>query len=140
LQDEGIHGGIRWINDSISTASESAIMALNAIGQQAQTLVVGGFDRGHDMQNLAEFISNSDLDHVIVLPTTGHRIARNLRARKNDVKLYEVESLAEAVKVAKRVTTPGMACVFSPGAPSYTFFKNFEERGAEFRRQVLLNE
>ena len=48
-----------------------------------------------------------------------------------------VETLEEAVALAKKVTTPGRACVMSPAAPSYGVFKNFEERGEKFKEYVM---
>lgn len=136
LQEEGVHGGIRWINDSISTAPEAAAVALNAVGEQAQTLIAGGFDRGYDMAPLVAAILASALEHVILMPMTGGPIAEGLRQRRARINIHEVADLAEAVRIAGRVTGTGRTCVFSPGAPSYTFFRDFEERGAAFRRKI----
>jgi len=51
--------------------------------------------------------------------------------------LHLVDTLEEAVVLAKKLTAPGMACVMSPAAPSYGVFKNFEERGEKFKEYVM---
>ena len=45
-------------------------------------------------------------------------------------------NLDYAVNLAKQNTKPGMACILSPAAPSYGYFKNFEERGEYFKQLV----
>jgi UDP-N-acetylmuramoylalanine--D-glutamate ligase len=45
--------------------------------------------------------------------------------------------MEEAVKIAKQVTQKWKVCILSPGAPSYNLFKNFEERGKQFKQAVL---
>ena len=50
---------------------------------------------------------------------------------------FLVETLEEAVKLAKKITVAGKACVMSPAAPSYGVFKNFEERGDKFKEYVM---
>jgi UDP-N-acetylmuramoylalanine--D-glutamate ligase len=51
-------------------------------------------------------------------------------------KTYKVDNLPEAVKIAKEVTKKWTVCLLSPAASSYTFFKNFEERGRMFKELV----
>ncbi|HTQ05698.1 MAG TPA: UDP-N-acetylmuramoyl-L-alanine--D-glutamate ligase [Polyangiaceae bacterium] len=136
LQDEGYRGGIRWINDSISTAPEAAVAALGAFGASVRTLIFGGFDRGYELGIVLEALGESNVECVVALPTTGHRLARELLARHAAPRVVEVASLDEAVAAASRATPQGGLCLFSPGAPSYGFFRNFEERGHAFATLV----
>lgn len=62
----------------------------------------------------------------------GHDIAKKLKEEKK----YLVETLEEAVKVAKKTTKKGGICLLSPAAASYGFFKNFEEKGDKFKELV----
>jgi UDP-N-acetylmuramoylalanine--D-glutamate ligase len=48
-----------------------------------------------------------------------------------------VDDLESAVSLAKQITPAGQACLLSPAAASYGYFKNFEERGDVFRQLVL---
>lgn len=133
LESLGIHHGIEWINDSISTTPESAIAAIKALGTKLQTIILGGQDRGYDFTRLIEEIGHSNMKHVITLPGSGETIANLLKAKKI-AEVHQVNSMDEAVKIAKTVTTKDHTCVLSPASPSYGYFKNFEERGEVFNR------
>jgi UDP-N-acetylmuramoylalanine--D-glutamate ligase len=45
--------------------------------------------------------------------------------------------MKEAVSIAREVTPQGKTCLLSPASPSYGLFKNFEERGEQFRREII---
>jgi UDP-N-acetylmuramoyl-L-alanine---L-glutamate ligase len=132
LQDEGYRGGIRWVNDSIATAPEATAAALRAFGATVRTLIFGGFDRGYELGAVLDALPETAVDRVILLPTTGHRLARELLARNAATHVLEVPDLRSAVSSAFEVTPEGSVCLFSPGAPSYGFFRDFEDRGRQF--------
>ena len=67
--------------------------------------------------------------NIICLTKTSHDYMDKLTK-----KTYKVESLEEAVKIAKKVTKH--VCVLSPAASSYGYFKNFEERGKLFKELI----
>jgi len=135
LEDEGEHGGRRFINDSISTAPEALAAALRAF-PEAHTLIAGGFDRGYDASTVARAIASSALRTVITLPETGHAIAAAIRAQALDVVVHEESSLPDAVERAFAATARGETVLFSPGAPSYNQYASFEERGKHLRELV----
>ena len=54
LQSLGVHHGIEWIDDAISTTPESTIAALDALGDNVTTIILGGQDRGNDFTALGE--------------------------------------------------------------------------------------
>ncbi len=161
LQDEGMHGGRRWINDSISTAPEAACAALEACQGQVDTLVVGGQDRGYDYQPLLAAIRRWRVRHVVTLPDSGARVLTAQAMADPGVvnpgvagsgvsgqalagqpaaeatatpQFHAAGNLQEAVQLSYRLTPPGGLCLFSPAAPSYHLWSGFEARGAEFRR------
>jgi UDP-N-acetylmuramoyl-L-alanine---L-glutamate ligase len=136
LEDVGEHRGIRWINDSISTAPEAGVAALEAFAGEADTLIAGGQDRGFDYAPLAEAIVARGLPRVGVLPPAGLRLAQALRERAFTGAIAEHGDLASAVEWAARQTPRGRTVIFSPSAPSYGAFRNFEHRGAAFQELV----
>lgn len=138
LQNEGVFAGITWFNDAISTAPETVVAALSALGVgfRTSTLIVGGQRRGLDQTPLAAALESSAVKTLIVMPDTGADVALAVSARGLAIKLLEADSLEEAVSLAARFTSVGDACLFSPGAPSYNRFKSFQERGAGFRRLI----
>lgn len=128
--------GVSYYNDSIATIPESTINGVNAI-KNINTLIVGGKDRGVNLDELIEFLWNSDIENIICLHTTGEYIYKRLE--KSDKNLFKVNNMESAVNIAKKVTRPGTNCMLSPAASSYGFFKNFEERGQIFKKCVLEN-
>ena len=133
LQFIGEHNGIKFYNDSIATAQEAVINALKAL-PDARTIIVGGMDRGINYQPLIDFLATSQIKTLILLPNTAERIQKQIGTANYDIKI--VANMEEAVKVAYDITEPGFSCLLSPAAASYGFYKNFEERGKDFCRQV----
>lgn len=128
--------GVSYYNDSIATIPESTINGVIAI-KNINTLIVGGKDRGVNLDGLIEFLWNSDIENIICLHTTGEYIYNKLE--KSNKNLFKVNNMESAVNIAKKVTKPGTNCMLSPAAASYGFFKNFEERGEIFKKCVLEN-
>jgi UDP-N-acetylmuramoylalanine--D-glutamate ligase len=115
-------GGVKYVNDSISTIPEAAIAAVEAF-PETDTLIIGGMDRGIDYSVLAEFLKTWQ-GNVIALPDSGHKFEN----------VHKVENMEQAVELAKKVTK--QCCVLSPAAASYGWYKNFEERGRHFKELV----
>lgn len=136
LEFVGIFKGIRWYDDSISTACATAIEAIKSV-PDAGTILIGGMDRGIDYTSLVEFLSTADVN-VICMEASGKRVFDMLQAA--DVKVPErvhyAEHLEDAVTLAAQITPEGKSCVLSPAAASYGIFKNFEERGDVFKSLV----
>ena len=129
--------GIRWYDDSISTACATAISAMQSV-PDAGTILIGGMDRGIDYAPLVEFLADFDV-HVICMEASGKRVYDMILARdgfKNKERVHYADHLEEAVKLASEITPEGMSCVMSPAAASYGIFKNFEERGDVFKKLV----
>lgn len=133
LEFIGEKDGVRYYDDSIATIPEAVICAVAAI-KDVQTVIIGGMDRGIDYSILENFIRENERYTYIFMYDTGRRIYKALTPRKN---YFLVETLEEAVKVAKGCTAMGKACIMSPAAPSYGVFKNFEERGERFKEYVM---
>ena len=129
--------GIRWYDDSISTACATAISALQSV-PDAGTILIGGMDRGIDYTSLADFLSGFDV-RVICMEASGKRVYDMIQARddfKDKTRVYYADHLEDAVKLAAEITPEGKSCVMSPAAASYGIFKNFEERGDVFKKLV----
>jgi len=156
--------GVRYYDDSISTIPEACINAIKSV-PNAATVIVGGMDRGIDYDILVDYIRNNPDIYFVLCYATGLRIYNELGYDYLDNSVYPEElgnvmsthynggrdypvdkialsnvmlttNLKEAVKIAKEKTKPGYACVLSPAAPSYGYFKNFEERGDVFKALV----
>jgi len=151
LKSIGIHDGIEWVDDSISTNPQSAIEALNALGDRVAAVILGGQDRGFDFTPLAKRIADSKVQTAILLPDSGTTIRKAIEKTGAKVKCVEVKTMEEAVKLAKNSLTPFSPLpsgegtgvreipivLLSPASPSYGHFKNFEDRGEQFKNVAL---
>lgn len=124
---------IDYYNDSIATIPESTINAINSI-PDIDTLIVGGKDRGVNLDNFIEFLRDTDICNIICLPKTGEYISQKLNNSGKEI--FFVQELKDAVEIAKEKTKKGKVCLLSPAASSYGYFKNFEERGMLFKKYV----
>ena len=131
LEFVGEYNGILYYDNSIATIPKATIKAIKAL-KNVDTLIIGGMDRGLDYTDFVKFLNESDISNIICMPKTGHDIAKNLK----DGRAYVVNTLDEAVEIAKKHTTKGRVCLLSPAAASYGFFKNFEEKGNIYKELV----
>lgn len=136
LQKIGEKDGISFINDSISTAPETAMAAINSF-DESMGIFLGGYDRKQDYTELARFINdNPKVKVAAVLFQTGPRIAETIKKEvsRPDLVLIEEKDFAAAVKklFEELKAKSGKLALFSPAAPSYDSFKSFEARGTEF--------
>ncbi len=129
--------GIRFYDDSISTICETTIQALQSV-DNVGTLLIGGMDRGIDYEPLIQYLLENPVDHIICMYATGKRIFERIVELGGDEAFEWVEDLETATKKAIRLTEKGKACLLSPAAASYGYFKNFEERGDKFKEYVGL--
>lgn len=131
LELVGKYDNVFYYDNSIGTIPMATIEAVEAL-KTVDTLIIGGMDRGLDYTDFIQYLNDSTIRNIICMPKTGHDIAKKLKEEKR----YVVETLEEAVAVAKKVTEKGKICLLSPAAASYGYFKNFEEKGNLFKKLV----
>lgn len=142
----GTFSGVTYYNDSIATIPTAVEGAVKALGN-VNTLVFGGLDRGIDYSEFISFLKNSDIVNLIGLPETGHIIIDEIIKASSlcenggeqgapSKKLVKARDMEDAVKKAAALTKKSTACLFSPAAASYNYYKNFEEKGRHFKSLV----
>ena len=137
LQIIGQKNGLTFIDDSISTTPETAIAALKAIGHEHPiTLIIGGEDRGQDFSELIAYVKAHPTVQLITLPDTGKRIIKV--TQEKNLSVFDCNTMSEAVQKAISITPNGGTVLLSPAAPSYNMYKNFEERGQDFKKCIAL--
>lgn len=134
MENIGIYNGITFYNDCIATIPHAVMCAVNAI--KANTLIIGGKDRGIDYTDFAVELENSNLDVIIGTKTTGHKIVDMMLENGTKKNLIKAENLEEAVKFAYENTKKDGVCILSPAASSYNEYKNFEEKGRHYKELV----
>ena len=129
----GVHQGITWYDDSISTIPAAAIAAVKALGH-VDTIILGGFDRGIDYTPLVDFLREHLVAHIAFVGAAGRRIYNQLSTINSS--LIE-DDYTKIVPWCAKVTPQGGTVLLSPAAASYDAFKNFEHRGDFFREQIM---
>ena len=140
LEYIGKYNEIKFYNDSISTVPECTLSALDALGQNVQTLILGGHERHIDYSMFGRELLRTDVENVILFPPTGKRIWDSVlsaaEGKLNKIKAFTVNSMEQAVQIAFKRTEPGKICLLSPASPSFSNFRDYCERGDIFRKLV----
>jgi UDP-N-acetylmuramoylalanine--D-glutamate ligase len=131
--------GVQYINDSIATAPERVIAALDAI-QEPIVLLAGGRDKqmvwqpwvDHVQQRVKAVVLFGDLAELM----EDHLETAAKTAGSSGSLVVRKKTLAEAVTAASGIANPGDVVLLSPGGTSYDAFLDFEERGRLFRKVV----
>lgn len=128
--------GVKFYDDAISTTPQSTIAAIKAL-KNVDTIFLGGLDRGYDFSRLAAVIDKSEIRNIVFFPDSGKKIEKELRKNsKKDYRILHTQSMREAVRFAFENTQFGKICLLSTASPSYSLWKNFEEKGKEFKKAV----
>lgn len=131
--------GVKYFNDSFSPDPYATIAAIQAIAGK-KVLVLGGYDgRKLPLDTLTKTIKEhqKDISAVILIGASAERLAGELKtAGFDNFFLSPAKNMAEIVARAKAHAKKGDAVVFSPGFPSFDMFKDFEDRGLQFKEAV----
>jgi UDP-N-acetylmuramoylalanine--D-glutamate ligase len=130
--------GARWYNDSIATAPERTMAAIHSF-EEPLVLLAGGRDKNLPWEDFAR-LAHHRVDHIVLFGEAASKIELALKNPGIDSgRLQTIDkcgTLQEAVQQASSIAEPGDVILLSPGGTSYDAFKDFEERGEEYRKWV----
>lgn len=129
----GKYQDIYFYDDAIATIPEATINSIEAL-KKVNTLIFGGLDRGVDLTNFINYLNTGCICNLICMPTTGHYVGNKIK--NNSIKIYNVNSMVEAVNKAFEVTEKEKICLLAPAAASYEYYKNFEEKGNHYQKLI----
>ncbi|MFN2235536.1 MAG: UDP-N-acetylmuramoyl-L-alanine--D-glutamate ligase [Anaerolineales bacterium] len=131
-------GGADWYNDSIATAPERTIAAIQSFDEPL-VLLLGGRDKDLPWDDLAILV-NERVKHVILFGEAADLIGKAIDLHKgtNICSVTHLWDLKQAVQAAAELVKPGDIVLLSPGGTSFDAFRDFAERGEQFR--VWVNE
>jgi len=140
LEKIGTYSGITFYDDALSTVEQSAIAAIDALGENVETILLGGSDRGLTFKNLAKKILASNIKTLILFPTTGQKIWEEIKKQVGKEKVlpweFFVDNMADAVKLAYEHTAEGKICLMSCASASFSLFKDYREKGESFKKNI----
>ena len=124
--------GVEFVNDSKATNVNSTWYALESMTKPV-VLVLGGVDKGNDYQLIAELVKEK-VKAIVCMGTDNKKI---IQAFKNIVPvIVETESAKKAVNASFKLATKGDVVLLSPACASFDLFKNYEDRGTQFKNSV----
>ena len=123
---------VNYINDSKATNVNAAYYALDSM-QSSTVWIVGGIDKGNKYEELFSLV-NEKVKAIICLGKDNKKIFENF---ENLVEyITEVKSMSEAVKEAYSIAKSNDSVLLSPACASFDLFKNYEDRGEQFKAEV----
>jgi UDP-N-acetylmuramoylalanine--D-glutamate ligase len=126
--------GITFYNDSKGTNPDASMKAVEAV-KKPIILIAGGYDKGSSYD---EFIRsfNGKVKTLILLGQTKEKIKEAAMAN-NFTNFFLVNNMKEAVGVSSKIGIQGDNVLLSPACASWGMYKNYEERGKDFKKEVF---
>lgn len=125
--------GVRYINDSKATNVNATYYALESMKQPA-VWIVGGVDKGNDYTEIEELVKKK-VKAIVCLGLDNQKIIDFFQDKMESI--YSTSSMQEAVKVSKSLAEKGDTVLLSPCCASFDLFDNYEDRGNQFKKEVL---
>lgn len=126
--------GVSFVNDSKATNVESVFYALQSV-ESPVIWIVGGVDKGNDYSTLLSVVAEK-VKGIICMGVDNHRIIKAFGHLNKP--LREVKSAQEAVSEGFLMAADGDIVLLSPACASFDLFKNYEDRGMQFKQAVEL--
>jgi UDP-N-acetylmuramoylalanine--D-glutamate ligase len=132
LELVGEWAGVRWFNDSKATNPDAGRVALSAFPGAPVVLIAGGYGSGFELNGwVADVLANTEA--VVLIGASADLLQDALRAHP---KVVRASSLEEAVVAAAGLSRQGGVVLLSPAYKSFDMFKDFEDRGNQFKALV----
>ncbi|KAA6339793.1 UDP-N-acetylmuramoylalanine--D-glutamate ligase [termite gut metagenome] len=124
--------GIDFINDSKATNVNSCWYALQSMRTKT-VLILGGTDKGNDYTEIEELVREK-CSALIYLGADNKKLHDFFD--RLDLPIADVRSMKDAVDAAYRLAKKGETVLLSPCCASFDLFKNYEDRGKQFKKYV----
>jgi len=129
---------VKWYNDSSSSSPTRTISGINAFNEDI-VLIAGGYDKDLDYDVIGKPIV-SRVKTLILMGQTADKIYNAVKKEQEiqnkEIKIYMSTSLKEAIGLAYKYAKPGQIVLFSPASASFDMFKDFADRGNQFKNIV----
>ena len=126
--------GVRFVNDSKGTNVESTYYALGSY-TDPMIWIAGGVDKGNDYSVLNDLVNDGKVKVLICLGKDNEKLKKAFTGIIPVIK--ETQDIREAVAWGQDLAQSGEVVLLSPACASFDLFKNYEDRGEQFRAAVL---
>ena len=124
--------GVDFINDSKATNVNSTWYALESM-QKPTILILGGVDKGNDYELVADLVKEK-VKAIICMGTDNSKLMEFFKDKVDQI--VEVDSAKQAVNASFKLAEKGDVVLLSPACASFDLFKNYEDRGCQFKESV----
>ena len=121
--------GVQYINDSKATNVNSCWYALKSMNTMV-VLIIGGTDKGNDYTEIEELVKQK-CRALIYMGADNSKLHAFFDGKVNEI--ADAASMQEAIKHAYRLAQPGDTVLLSPCCASFDLFKDYEDRGQQFK-------
>lgn len=126
--------GIKYYNSSIDSSPTRTAAALKSFNQKV-IVICGGYDKHIPYEPLGELFCEH-AKAAITMGATGEKIRDVLKSSGFNREVLTAEDMHDAVTKAHKIAKSGDVVILSPASASFDLYKNFEERGDIFIREV----
>lgn len=127
--------GVRFINDSKATNVNATYYALESM-KKPTIWIVGGTDKGNDYAEIEDLVKKK-VKAIVCLGLDNRKIIDFFQNKKDLI--YNTSSMEDAVNISKSIAEKGDTVLLSPCCASFDLFKNYQDRGNQFKTEVLKN-
>ena len=132
LEPCGEINGVKYVNDSKATNVDSVFYALESFDEPI-ILIMGGVDKGNDYRQIEQLVEEK-VKALICMGTDNSKLLEFFG--KKVPMIFSVDSLQKAVQLSANLGTKGDVVLLSPACASFDLFKNYEDRGRQFKEAV----
>ena len=129
---------VKWYNDSASSSPTRTISGLNAFHEDI-VLIAGGYDKNLDYTPIAKPIIDKVKTLILFGQTSGkifEAVKKELDKENKNLDIHLCNNLQDSVTLAKKLSKSGQIVLFSPASASFDQFKDFADRGRQFKKMV----
>ena len=134
LENIWTYNWITFIDDAISTTPESTIEAIKTFWDKIWTIFLWWTDRWYNFTELINYLELYKIRNIVLFPDSWNKIWQLL---DNNYTILNTNSMKKAIEFAFKHTTSWEICLLSTASPSYSLWKNYEEKGSEFKKEIL---
>ena len=124
--------GVEFINDSKATNVNSTWFALESMTKPT-VLILGGIDKGNDYTLLDELVMNN-VKGIVCMGIDNSKIHQAFEGKVSSI--VDTASAEDAVLAAYQMAVPGDVVLLSPACASFDLYRNYEDRGKQFKEAV----
>lgn len=132
LEEAGEVNGVRFVNDSKATNVDSVFYALDSFKENL-IWIAGGVDKGNDYTAIEKLVEQK-VKALICMGVDNSKLQTAFEGKVNVIK--STASIEDAIREAYKQAGKGDVVLLSPACASFDLFKNYEDRGEQFKEQV----